>query len=159
MLVFNDRGLWLSCLVRASANLSCLLDFFLDHCLPRIHSYTVILTRFSMRLCSSLKANSARGLHSILPFQKAIINQMIFFFHLHFPENICMSTESVVVHTHRSLTFWGQFIMERNHEVNADCLWPSYAGDLQQKSWSLGELSSSILRSTWHLPLSVCYRV
>ena len=80
MLVFNDRGLWLSCLVRASANLSCLLDFFLDHCLPRIHSYTVILTRFSMRLCSSLKANSARGLHSILPFQKAIINQMIFFY-------------------------------------------------------------------------------
>ena len=146
---------WLDLLLNCSA----LLDFLRDHCLQRTHSYTVVLTKFSMRLSSSLKANCIRGLYSISSFQKAIINHMIFFFSLHYPNNICMSTESVAAHTHRCLTVLGQFIMERTHEVSTDCLWSSCAGDLQQKSGSLGELSNSTVRSIWHLPLSVCYRV
>ena len=55
---------WLELLL----NCSSLLDFFLDHCLQRTHSYTVVLTKFSMRLCSSLRANSVRGLILTLTF-------------------------------------------------------------------------------------------
>ena len=49
-------------------NCSALLDFFLDHCLQRTHTYTIILTKFSMRLCSSLRANTVRGLILTLTF-------------------------------------------------------------------------------------------
>ena len=40
------------------------------------------------------------------------------FSRLDFPNNVCKSTESVAVHTHRSHTLVGQFIMERKHGVN-----------------------------------------
>ena len=63
-----------------------------------------------------------------------------------------LSTLTEVIH------LVGEFIMERKHRVNADCLWSSWSGDLQQESWTLGSLSSSNVRSIWHLPLSVCYQ-
>ena len=61
----------------------------------------------SMRFCSWLKASSIRGLNSILPLQISIINHVIFFPSLQFPNNICMSTETVAVHNERSDTFNG----------------------------------------------------
>ena len=49
---------WLDLLL----NCSTLLNFFRDHCLQRTHSYTIVLTKSSMRLCTSLRANTFRGL-------------------------------------------------------------------------------------------------
>ena len=65
------------------------------------------LLSLSMRLCSWLKANSVRGLNSILLFQNSYYQSCNFFPSLHFPNKVCMSTESVTLHTHRSHTFSG----------------------------------------------------
>jgi len=65
------------------------------------------LLSLSMRLCSWLKANSVRGLNSILLFQNSYYQSCNFFPSLHFPNKVCMSTESVALHTHRSHTFSG----------------------------------------------------
>ena len=98
-------------------NHACLLGFFLDHCLPRIQVIAIVLPKFSMRLCSWLKASSVRGLNSVLPCQIAIINPQSFsqssFSQIFiFQKNICMSTELVAVHTHRSHTFSGTVYCE-----------------------------------------------
>ena len=65
------------------------------------------MKKLSMRFYSWLKVNSIRGLNSILPLQISIINHVIFFPSLQFPNNICMSTETVAVHNERSDTFNG----------------------------------------------------
>ena len=56
---------------------------------------------------------------------------------LDFPNNVCLSTESVAVHTHRSHTFSGTVHYGEEAWSESDCLWPSCALDLQQESWSL----------------------
>ena len=56
---------------------------------------------------------------------------------LAFPNNVCMSTESVGVHSHRSHTFSGTVHYGKDAWIKADNLWPSCAFDLQQESWSL----------------------
>ena len=96
------------------------------------------LTNSSMTLCSWIKASSIRGLNLILPCQIAITSHVIFFPSLHFPNDVCMFTESVVIHTHRNQTINGRIHYERKHGVNTDCLWPTCTGDLQQESWSVG---------------------
>ena len=101
----NDRDERPSCLFGASAKSA--LDFFLDHSLPRMQSCSYWNYQVSMRFCSWLKASSIRGLNSILPLQISIINHVIFFPSLQFPNNICMSTETVAVHNERSDTFNG----------------------------------------------------
>ena len=53
-----------------------------------------------------------------------------------FQKNI-MSTESVVVHTHRSHTFSGTVHYGEEAWSEPDCVWPSCAWHLQQESWSL----------------------
>lgn len=126
-------------------NHPCLLGFFLDHCLPRIHVIAIVLTKFSMRLCSWLKASSVRGLNSILPCQIAIINPQSFsqssFSQIFiFQKTICMSTELVAVHPHRSPTLSGTV----HCEVEA---WGTsqtrVCRGLQPVSWSAGWLPRS----------------
>ena len=116
------------------------------------------LLSLSMRLCSWLKANSVRGLNSILLFQNSYYQSCNFFpvfiFQTRYacPLSQWLSALTEVVH------LVGPFIMERSHAVSTDCLWPSCAGDLQE-SWSLGYLSCSTVRSIWHISLRVCCRV
>ena len=59
------------------------------------------------------------------------------FSRLDFPNNVCKSTESVAVHTHRSHTFSGTVHYGEEAWSEPDCLWPSCVWDLQQESWSL----------------------
>ena len=129
----NDRDERPSCLFGASAKSA--LDFFLDHSLPRMQSCSYWNYQVSMRFCSWLKASSIRGLNSILPLQISIINHVIFFPSLQFPNNICMSTETVAVHNERSDTFNGTVHYGEEPRVNADCLWSSALGDYDD-SWS-----------------------
>lgn len=63
-----------------------------------------------------------------------------------FQKNI-MSTESVVVHTHRSHTFSGTVHYGEEAWSEPDCVWPSCAWDLQQESWSLN----------FHVPMWVLF--
>ena len=101
MLAFHDRDPWPSCLFWASAKSSMSSQIAAS---PGSTAAVIVLTKSPMRLCFWLKANSFRGLYSILPFQIDFINQVLFF-PSHFPNNVCMSTELVAVHTHRSHTF------------------------------------------------------
>ena len=78
-----------------------------------------------------------RRLNSILPLQIAIINHEMLFPRFDFPNNVCLSTESVAVHTHRSHTFSGTVHYVEDAWSKPDDLWPSCAWDLQQESWSL----------------------
>lgn len=59
------------------------------------------------------------------------------FSRLDFPNNVCKSTESVAVHTHRSHTFSGTVHYGEEAWSEPDCLWPSCVWDLRQESWSL----------------------
>ena len=76
------------------------------------------------------KSSWIRGLNSILPFQIPVINHVIFspvfIFQTRFacPLTQWPSTLTEVIH------LVGQFIMERKHGVNNDCLWPNWE-DLQ----------------------------
>ena len=142
-------------------NHPCLLGFFLDHCLPRIQVIAIVLTKFSMRLCSWLKASSVRGLNSVLPCQIDIINPQFFsqssFSQIFiFQRNICMSTELVAVHTHRSHTFSGTVYCE----VEA---WGNFSNPAVQRltaSVMVTRLTPKFHREPiWHLPLSVCCQV
>ena len=108
------------------------------------------LLSLSMRFCSWLKANSVRGLNSILPFQDSCYQSCNIFSQSSFSKQ--------GMHVHWVIHLVGQFIMERNHAGNTDSLWPSCAGDLQE-SWSLGYLPSSTVKSIWHISLRVCCRV
>ena len=108
----NDRDERPSCLFGASAKSA--QDFFLDHSLPRMQSCSYWNYQVSMRFCSWLKASSIRGLNSILPLQISIINHVIFFPSLHFPNNICMSPRQWLSTMREVIHLMGQFIMERN---------------------------------------------
>ena len=142
-------------------NHPCLLDFFLDHCLPRIQVIGIVLIKFSMRLCSWLKASSVRGLNSILLCQLAIINPQSFsqssFSQIFiFQNNICMSTELVAVHTHRSHTFSGTVYCEEE-------AWGNFSDPGVQRftaSVMVTRLTTKFhCESIWHLPLRVCYQL
>ena len=152
---------WTSFLFRASGK-SHLSSGFLPRSLPPQDSVSAdALTKFSVTFCSWLKAVSVRGLNSTLPCQIAIIYHVMFLPSLHCPKKTifarplsqCLFTLIEAIH------LVGQFIMERKHGVNVDLLGPWCAGGLQQESRSPSRVSSSTVRSIWHLPLKVCYRV
>ena len=120
---FNYRDSWNSCLFISSAKPP-LSRRFLPRSLPPQDSVTAVaLTKFSVRFCSWLKAISFRRLNSILPCQITIINHVMFLPCLHFPNNICTSTESVSVHTHWSHTFSGT--VPHGDKAWGKC-WPSW---------------------------------
>ena len=81
-----------------------LLDFFLDHCLPRIQFQLMHLLSFLWDFALHYNQSLLRELNSTLPCQIAIIYHVMFLLSLHFP-NISTSTESVSVHTQWSHTF------------------------------------------------------
>ena len=60
-------------------NCPCLLDFFLDHCLPRIHSYSYYTLQVFHQNFFLIKSKFFRWLNSVLLFQIAIINHEIIF--------------------------------------------------------------------------------
>ena len=120
---FNDRDSWNSCLFLSSAKQP-LSRRFPPRSLPPQDSVTAVaLTKFSVRFCSWLKAISFRRLNSTLPCQITIINHVMFLPCLHFPNNICTSTESVSVHTHWSHTFSGT--IHYGEKAWGKC-WPSW---------------------------------
>lgn len=115
---FNDRDSWNSCLFLSSPKPP-LSRRFPPRSLPPQDSVSAdVLTKFSTRFCSWLKASLLGDWFNPYLYQIAIIYHMMFSSSLHFQTIFAHPPELVSVHTHWSHTFkwtvphgdkaWGQ---------------------------------------------------
>lgn len=109
-----QRSMTLLCLFTTSAKSPCLLEFFLDHCILRIHSYSFWI--YQDEPLFLIESNSIRGLNSTLPFPNCYYQSCDIFSPVFIFNNACKVHEvSGCPHSPTLRQFVGQFIVGKKH--------------------------------------------